>query len=111
MEEGVSPNLLEPDRDGLPILCRLAAHGNNELIELYVSKGGNLENIFDENCHWNPIHWAVFLNHLETVKYLISIGIDHKAKDKGDKTPLEMTRRLRRPEINEFLEEIDEKEK
>ena len=107
MEKGINPNI--KDIDGDPVLLMMSDVGNNEMIELYLSRGGNL-NAINEETKWNALHEAAFNGHLETTKYLISVGIDYKAKNLWGKTPLDLAKREENEtEIVEFLLEVEKK--
>jgi len=77
------------------------------MIELYLSKGGDL-NVID-NKKWNALHYSAYHGYLEITKYLISIGIDFKAKDKNGRTALDFAKERKKTEIIEFLEEVGKK--
>jgi len=106
LEKGVNPNI--NDSVGIPILCRMAIFGNDDMIELYLSKGGNLKVIYEE-IKWNALHCCAYNGYLETTKYLISLGIDYKAKDMIGKTPLDLAKDRNKTEIIEFLEKVGKK--
>lgn len=89
LEEGkVNPNI--NDSDGVPILLRMAEHGNPNLIGLYFAKGGNLH-VINETNNRNAIHYCVISKvDLNTIRYLISLGVDFKAKDGQGMSPLDL---------------------
>jgi len=106
LEKGINPNI--KDSDGIPILCRMAHYGNNEMIELYLSKGGNL-NVIDET-ELNALHYCARYGQLKTIKYLISLGIEYTATDKYGRPPLELAKQWNNnSEIVKFLEEVEKK--
>jgi len=105
LEKGINPNI--NDSEGHPILFRMVPFGNDEMIELYLSKGGNL-NVIDQD-KWNALHCCVLNGHLETTKYLVSVGIDYKAKDMNGRTPLELAKQRKKMEIIDFLEEVQKR--
>jgi len=106
LEKGINPNINDPYGDA--ILFTFARNGNIEMIELYLSKGGNI-NVIDENNNRNALHYSAFYGKLETAKYLVSIGIDYKAKDIDGKTALDLAIQENKTKILEFLQEIEKK--
>jgi len=100
----VNPNI---NSNGFHVLLLLATNGNKEMIELYFSKGGNL-NVVDVNKS-NALHSSAYRGHLETTKYLVSIGIDFKAKNGVGKTPSDLARQNKMFEVLKFLQEVEQK--
>ena len=107
MEEGkVNPNINDPF--GWPLLNRLSFFRNNEMIELYLSKGGDLH-IVHANFKWNALHYSSYYGNLETTKYLVSIGVDYKAKNITNKTPTDLAKEAERFEVFQFLQQVENK--
>ena len=101
MEEGVNPNIKHLE---VPIFLKLSGIGNNDLIDLYLAKGGNL-NVVDSKKR-SAIHYSAFNGQLETIKHLISRGIDFMAKDDDGKTALDFAIKQNKKELIEFLQEV-----
>jgi len=106
LEEGINPNVLTPD--GHSILLRMAMNGNNELIELYFSKGGNIH-VMNQKTKDNVLHYSAYYAQLETTKYLVSLGVDYKAKNVEWKIPLDYAKEVNRTENVEFLQDVEKK--
>lgn len=103
LEKGnISPNI--KNSNGNPILCRLAYFGNNEMIKLCLKKGGDINAINEQN-KWNALHEAAYNGQFLTAKYLVSLGIDFKAKNKDGKTPFDLAKSKNHHEIAEILQE------
>jgi len=106
LNEGVNPNV--KDQSGWPILLNLARFGNKEMIELYLTSGGDVHAV-DVNKS-NALHYCSAYNgNLETMKYLISLGVDYKAKNENGKTPLEFAIQNHNNELADFLKEVEKK--
>jgi len=86
----------------------MAYHGNKGLIELYCSMGGIIH-VSNVNG-WNALHYSASNDRFETTKYLVSIGIDYKAKNSESKTPLDLAKQqYKKSELVKFLEQVEMK--
>ena len=75
------------------------------MIEIFLKNGGNLKSYNDYNG-WNALHYAVFYRKLDTVKYLISIGIEI-IKSKNNKTPLDLAKDRNMDDLVRYFSSID----
>lgn len=73
------------------------------MIEPCVAKGANLHAISSQgNALWYPI----YLGYLEMTKYLVSVGVDFRAKCKGNLNALEYAKEMKQDRIVRFLEKV-----
>lgn len=79
------------------------------MIESYFKMGGDL-NVVDK-MNWNALHYSASFDQLDTTKFLVSIGVDYKAKDFKGKTPLDdaTSQKNKNIKIVEFLQEVEKK--
>ncbi|XP_050394903.1 putative ankyrin repeat protein RF_0381 isoform X1 [Patella vulgata] len=68
------------------LLCSQSETQAIEKIELLISKGGNIYDTDDDNH--DMLHLACMLGTLETVRYMIDLGLDVNAKCKNFRTPI-----------------------
>jgi len=76
-----------------PILFEFIQNRNKEMIELLALKGGNIHILNDRN--WNALHFSASNGDLQITKYLVSLGIDYKAKNKHGKTPIDVAKAMK----------------
>ncbi|WP_353279072.1 ankyrin repeat domain-containing protein [Wolbachia endosymbiont (group B) of Longitarsus flavicornis] len=58
-----------------------------------------------DNSGWTPLHYAVYYNASDMVKFLVNEGADISVKDKDGKTPLGIARGKGHTDIVQYLEE------
>jgi ankyrin repeat protein len=110
IEEGVDPNCKEY---GCPAICSAAKNEKrmNKMIEYLISVGADINgrNLNPGTIDWNALHSAAYYGQFESVKLLVSLGCDFKAKENTGKTPLQFAQLYERKDIVEFLKQIEQK--
>jgi ankyrin repeat protein len=95
---------------GFPAICGAAEYRNCKMIEYLISVGANV-NAKEKYIKWNALHYAAAFAGMETVKVLISLGCDFKAKDNSGTTPLHLAqkRKEQKDQIVDFLKQVVQK--
>ncbi|WP_341823711.1 ankyrin repeat domain-containing protein [Wolbachia endosymbiont (group A) of Agelastica alni] len=76
------------DRNGKTPLHVAARQGCITSINLLLGKGANVTaKTNNSDWNWTPLHYAVYYNKPDAVKYLMSRGADVKVRDKKGNTP------------------------
>jgi ankyrin repeat protein len=91
---------------GVPAICiAAAAPETDKLIEYLVTVGANVNATIKYN--WNALHYAACYGKSDTVKLLVSLGGNFKAKNNGGETPLQLAQNQEHKEIVEFLKQVE----
>jgi len=85
------------------MLITSAKAGDLDYLKLAIAKGANI-NMQDENGG-TPLHWAVYYNRKEIVKFLLMQGANPFITDKNGITPIDLARINNRREILKIFEE------
>ncbi|MDC0065918.1 ankyrin repeat domain-containing protein, partial [Verrucomicrobia bacterium] len=87
---------------GTPPLHIAALVGSNEIVELLITKGADV-NAKEEEEGWTPLFVAVGDGYKKIIELLIANGADVNAKDDVGDTPLDMAIGLEQPETVDLL--------
>ncbi|WP_265027666.1 ankyrin repeat domain-containing protein [Wolbachia endosymbiont (group B) of Chorthippus parallelus] len=83
------PNVVNAkDSDGNTPLHLAATYGKGDVVELFLSKQANIDEVGKNN--WTPLHYAVYENRLPVVKFLIEKGANIGATGLSGETPLQL---------------------
>ncbi|VVC27472.1 Latrotoxin, C-terminal domain,Serralysin-like metalloprotease, C-terminal,Ankyrin repeat-containing [Cinara cedri] len=74
----------------------------NDIFQILSDKGTIINT--KDSSDWTPLHYAVYYNALDVVKFLVNKGSDINAKNKDDKTPLDIAKDKGHNNIVEYLE-------
>lgn len=101
----VNPNI--NDAKGIPILMKMAEQGSKEIIELYISCGGDL-NVVDINKR-NALHFSAEAGKLQITQFLVSLKVDFQAKNSNGKTPRDLAKAESNDLVFKFLTKVKKK--
>ena len=76
---------------------------NNELVELYLKNGENINQLDDQK--YTPLHHAVEGEGVQTVKVLLEQGADVSIKNKDGLTPLMLAQQYELDDIIRLLKQ------
>ena len=80
-----------------------AITGRNDIAELLIANGANLEARSDVHAGLTPLHWAILSGHKNVVQLLISKGADVNRTDSNGITPLHGALIVGNKEIEDIL--------
>jgi ankyrin repeat protein len=93
---------------GRPAILNAAWKGNNRFIEFLLFAGADINGKI-KNTYHNALHFAAFKGKIETVKLLVSLGCDFKAKTADGKTPLQEAENAMETNVLHFLKQVERK--
>ena len=100
IDNGADINKMD-EFEGTPLHIA-SKNGNKELVELFISKGANIDVELDL-FRSTPLHYAASYGQKEIVKLLINYGAEITKKDFEDDTPLHLAVKYGSKEIVEYL--------
>ena len=77
-----------PNRSGMTPLAAAARAGKGENVVLLLEYDVDIEST--DNWGWQPLHHAVWMDHAETVRFLLEAGADRNAQTTNGETVLEL---------------------
>jgi len=93
MEFGKDPNKTfiprGSDPDGASALHLAIVAEHEEITELLLENGADINIKARDQYGGTPLHWAAFLGHKQMVEMLVEAGAEINAQDKDGKTPLD----------------------
>ena len=98
------------DETGGTLLDEAAGWGRNDIVELLITKGADVNAKFDDDGS-TPLHLSAWRGHFETAELLIAAGSKVNAKMEDGDTPLDLAEKKSRrdsPQVKAAKKEIAE---
>ncbi|XP_043920120.1 death-associated protein kinase 1 [Protopterus annectens] len=91
----------QPNKQGTPPLLIAAGCGNNQMLELLLSKGAQID--VQDKSGSNAVYWASRHGHVETLKFLNTKKCPLNVKDKSGETALHVAARYGNVDVIQYL--------
>jgi phosphoglycolate phosphatase-like HAD superfamily hydrolase len=95
---------------GATAACRAARHGHNEILDILIAAGADL-NIPTSYQRFTPLHYAAMNNNVQAVEALLYCRVNPRVLDRTGRTPVQLTQDEQiRQRLLEYMKEVDELE-
>lgn len=109
LDLGADVNAIESEAGGTP-LSLAAARCRNEVVELLIKQGANINSQSDIIFGDTPLHIAVKNNQIENIKLLLAAGADTKISNFNQQTPLDIAYAENKQDVIDLFLKIHKKD-